>query len=91
MINYDYPLFRPPAEADNIILQVTLGCSYNNCSFCSMYKTKKYQERALEDIYKDIDTFEANYPDTHKIFLADGDALALPTNTLISILKYLNK
>ena len=90
MINYDYPLFRPPAEADNIILQVTLGCSYNNCSFCSMYKTKKYQERTLEDIYKDIDTFASHYPDTHKIFLADGDALALPTDTLISILKYLN-
>ena len=90
MINYDYPLFRPPAEADNIILQVTLGCSYNNCSFCSMYKTKHYQEKSLEDIYKDIDTFATHYPTAHKIFLADGDALALPTDTLVSILKYLN-
>ncbi len=90
MINYDYPLFRPPAEADNIILQVTLGCSYNNCSFCSMYKTKRYQEKILEDIYKDIDTFATHYPNAHKIFLADGDALALQTDTLLSILKYLN-
>jgi len=89
MINYDYPLFRPPAEADNVILQVTLGCSYNNCSFCSMYKTKKYQERNLEDIYKEIDIFANNYPTAHKIFLADGDALALPTKILLSILKYL--
>lgn len=89
MIDYDYPLFRPPAEADNIILQVTLGCSYNNCSFCSMYKTKKYQERSLENIYKDIDNLATAYPQAHKIFLADGDALALPTETLIEILQYL--
>jgi len=91
MINYDYPLFRPPAEANNVILQVTLGCSYNNCSFCSMYKTKKYKEKSLEDIYREIDIFASNYPTAHKIFLADGDALALSTNTLVSILKYLNK
>ena len=90
MINYDYPLFRPPAEADNIILQVTLGCSYNNCSFCSMYKTKKYQERSLNDISKDIDTFASYYPNAHKIFLADGDALALSTDLLILVLQYLN-
>lgn len=89
MITYNYPLFRPPAEADNIIIQVTLGCSYNNCSFCSMYKTKKYQERSLEDIYKDIDAFATAYPTAHKIFLADGDALTLPTANLVQILKYL--
>lgn len=91
MINYDYPLFRPPAEADNIILQVTLGCSYNNCSFCSMYKTKKYQVRDLSDIYKDIGSLAASYPTAHKIFLADGDALSLDTNTLLEILNYLKQ
>lgn len=89
MIDYNYPLFRPPAEANNIIIQVTLGCSYNNCSFCSMYKTKKYEVRKLEDVYKEIDTISGLYPNTHKIFLADGDALALPTEHLLSILKYL--
>ena len=89
MINYDYPLFRPPAEADNIIIQVTLGCSYNSCSFCAMYKTKKYQERGLEDVYRDIDTIAAIYPDAHKVFLADGDALALSTGILVKILNYL--
>lgn len=91
MITYNYPLFRPPAEADNIIIQVTLGCSYNNCSFCSMYKTKKYQERSLEDIYKDIDAFATAYPTARKIFLADGDALTLPTANLVQILKYLQR
>lgn len=91
MIKYDYPLFRPPAEAQNIIVQVTLGCSYNNCSFCSMYKTKKYQEKSLEDIYRDIDILGSTYPLAHKIFLADGDALAMETDTLCAILKYLSQ
>ncbi len=91
MINYDYPLFRPPAEAENIIIQVTLGCSYNNCSFCSMYTSKKYQVRPLKEIYRDIDTFALHYPNAHKIFLADGDALSVATPTLIEILKYLQQ
>ena len=91
MINYDYPLFRPPAEADNIIIQVTLGCSYNQCSFCSMYKTKKYKERSLEEIYTDIENLSQKYPQSHKVFLADGDALGLATHILVKILKYLQK
>ncbi|MCK5111159.1 MAG: radical SAM protein [Arcobacteraceae bacterium] len=91
MINYSYPLYRPPAEADNIIIQATYGCSYNNCGFCSMYKSKKYQVRDMEDIYKEIDILSLSFPNTHKVFLADGDALSLPTDYLIKILKYLKK
>ncbi len=89
MLEYDYPLFRPPAEANNIIIQVTLGCSYNNCSFCSMYKTKNYEVRELEDVYKDINAVAKAYPDTRKIFLADGDALSLESEHLLTILKHL--
>ena len=91
MINYSYPLYRPPAEADNIIIQATYGCSYNNCSFCSMYKSKRYQIRDIGDIYNEIDILSTSYPNAHKIFLADGDALALPTDHLIKILQYLKK
>ena len=91
MIEYDYPLFRPPAEADNLIIQVTLGCSYNNCSFCCMYKTKSYEVRKLEDVFNDINAVAKAYPDTHKIFLADGDALALESEHLLTILKQLQK
>lgn len=91
MIQYSYPLYRPPAEADNVIIQATYGCSYNNCSFCSMYKTKSYKIRALEDVYKEIDNLSTAYPTAHKIFLADGDALSLPIEHLIQLLKYLQK
>lgn len=88
---YTYPLYRAPAEANSIILQVTYGCSYNNCSFCSMYKEKKFKIRTLEKIYRDIDKLCRNFPDATRVFLADGDALTLETNMLLDILKYLNR
>ncbi|MDA7818329.1 radical SAM protein [Sulfurimonas sp.] len=91
MLEYDYPLFRPPAEANNVILQVTLGCSYNRCSFCSMYKTKSYQAKNMDEIKRDIETLAYSYPDATKVFLADGDALALPSEQLFTILKYLDE
>ncbi len=91
MFEYNYPLYRPPAEANNIILQVTYGCSYNNCSFCSMYKSKKFMIRNINDIFKDINLLSSNYPNATKIFLADGDALTLETNYLLKILQYLSK
>ncbi|PLY08488.1 MAG: radical SAM protein [Arcobacter sp.] len=90
MINYHQPLFRPPAEANSIIIQVTLGCSFNKCSFCSMYEIKKFQVRELADIFLDIDKL-SYYEETRRVFLADGDALACETSFLIEVLKYLKK
>lgn len=91
MINYSFPLYRPPAEANNIIIQATYGCSYNNCSFCSMYKSKNFEVRSLEEVLKEINTLASAYPNSTKVFLADGDALALPTEHLITLLSYLTK
>ena len=90
-LEYDYPLFRPPAEANSIIPQVTLGCSYNNCSFCSMYKTKEYSVKSLEEVKSDIETLSSLYPNATKVFLADGDALALSNEHLIKILQLLKE
>ena len=91
MLNfYDYPLYRPPAEADNIIIQATYGCSYNNCSFCSMYVDKKFKVREIEDVYKEIDILASSFPNATKVFLADGDALALDNSYLVKLLKYLS-
>ena len=87
---YDYPLYRPPSEANSTILQVTLGCSFNHCSFCSMYRTKFYQERSLEEIKSEIDLISKYHPLTEKIFLADGDALNLKTDRFVEILDHLN-
>ncbi len=89
MLEYLYPLYRPPSEANNIIIQVTYGCSYNNCSFCSMYVNKKYEVREATDIYAEIDLLSTTYMNSRKVFLADGDALSLPTSYLLELLKYL--
>ena len=83
------PLYRPPAEADNLIIQVTLGCSFNQCSFCAMYRSKQYTERPLQAVFADIHQAAALRPDAHRVFLADGDALALPTAQLLAILREL--
>lgn len=88
-ISYDYPLYRPPSEANSTIFQVTLGCSFNKCSFCDMYRTKRYLERPWEDIKREIDLASKLYPKTSRVFLADGDALNLSTDRLIQILEYL--
>ncbi|WP_197722819.1 radical SAM protein [Sulfurivermis fontis] len=88
-IDYDHPLYRPPGESDNLIIQATLGCSYNQCSFCAMYRGKHYQARPLEQVYADIDAAAQDWPDARRLFLADGDALALPTPHLLQLLDYL--
>ncbi len=90
MIDYHQPVFRPPAEANSVIIQVTLGCSYNKCSFCSMYESKRFKIRDIEDIKRDIRDMSI-YADSRRVFLADGDALACDTMFLIEILKYLKK
>lgn len=83
---YDYPLYRPPSEARSLIFQVTLGCSFNKCSFCNMYRTKEYSERPLEEILKEIELMSKYYPETKRVFLADGDALNLRTDILAEII-----
>lgn len=84
--NYDLPLWRPPSEGENLIIQATLGCSFNQCSFCAMYRSKQYQARPLEDVERDIDSAACDWPDASRIFLADGDALALPADHLLALL-----
>ena len=88
--SYHYPLYRPPSEADSLIFQVTLGCSFNKCSFCNMYRSKVYVERPWPEIKAEIDLASDSILDARRIFLADGDALNLPTDKLIQILDYLH-
>ena len=83
---YDYPLYRPPSEANSMIFQVTLGCSFNKCSFCNMYRSKEYVERPFSEIVSEINWASKVYPNTQRVFLADGDALNLGTDKLVEIL-----
>jgi radical SAM superfamily enzyme YgiQ (UPF0313 family) len=90
-LGYDYPLYRPPSEANSVIFQVTLGCSFNKCSFCNMYRTKEYSERPWEEIKSEIDIVSKSLPQTERIFLADGDAINLRTEKLVQILDYIRE
>ncbi len=86
-IQYIEPVFRPPSEAKSLILQVTNGCSWNECTFCEMY-TQPQKKFAVTDEQKIIADLEAaaNYG-VRRVFLADGDAMALSTRRLMKILQ----
>lgn len=88
-IQYDEPLYRPPSEARSLIIQITLGCSWNKCSFCEMYTSKQFKARKEEDVFKDIESFIPYADQIRRIFLADGDPLVLSTERLLKILNKL--
>jgi len=88
-LRYEGNIFRPFSEANSYLLQCTIGCSHNQCTFCGMYKDKKYRERSLGEIVEDIAIAKDSYGDVEKVFLCDGDAIALETDMLLAILKKL--
>lgn len=85
-MRYEGTVYRPPSEAYSLIVQVTIGCSHNACSFCGMYKEKKFRIRELKDIISDLEQAKLDYGVVKRIFLADGDALVLETSKLKIIL-----
>lgn len=89
-IQYNEPVFRPPAEARSVIIQATLGCSWNKCAFCEMYSSKQFKVRSIEDLKPEIKTLADVYVGVKKVFLADGNAFVLSTNKLIPILNEIN-
>ncbi|SFG13393.1 Radical SAM superfamily protein [Neptunomonas qingdaonensis] len=88
-VNYIEPLFRPPSEAHSLILQVTNGCSWNKCVYCEMYTApqKKFKPKAETEILDEIQRCGEELPHTRRVFLADGDAMALSFRRLKSILE----
>ncbi len=91
MPRYVEPLFRPPSEARSLIFQITIGCSQNSCTFCGMYKGKKFRVRPVSEIIEEI----AGIPEIYRlavnrVFLADGDALVYPFDGLVTILEALS-
>ena len=90
-MKYREPLFRPPAEAESLIFQAAYGCPHNTCRFCGMYKTVKYQLRNEAELLSEIREAGKSYPDSRRIFLADGDVMALPFERLLRILDAVNE
>ncbi len=87
-MNYEGMIFRPPSEAGSLILQVTVGCSYNRCTFCGAYQGKSFRIKRFEEIQEDIDEASSYRSQIQRVFLADGDALAMPQRELLRILEY---
>ena len=89
-MRYEGDIFRPPGEWKSYLLQCTIGCSNNTCTFCSMYKDKRYRVRPLEEVLEDIAMAEQTYyKNTETVFLCDGDAIILPSEYLFTVLKAL--
>lgn len=86
VIQYEGKLFRPPSEANSLILQATIGCSYNRCTFCAMYRDKRFRVRSIEELQKEIEWAVENMGRVDKVFLADGDALMAKHSFLAKVL-----
>ncbi len=89
MIQYEGAIYRPPSEARSLILQATIGCSHNQCAFCTAYQAKHFRPRREADLFEEIDWAAREFPGTRRVFLADGDALVLSTDRLLRILERL--
>jgi len=90
VIRYEGQLYRPPSEAESLILQATIGCSYNRCTFCAMYRAKRFRVRTLEELQREIAWAAANAGEpVRKVFLADGDALVAKSSFLLALLERL--
>lgn len=91
MIKYVGDVYRPPSEAYSLIVQATIGCTHNKCSFCKMFKEKRFQTRPAEDIIADFAWARKRYRSVPRIFLADANALCLKTDKLMPILTYIEE
>jgi len=88
--NYDFPPFRPPSEANSLLLRVTRGCPWNRCAFCSMYKGMKFEIRGLEEILGDIELAGDLYGDrVRTVFIGDSNSLVAKTEMLVKVLNTL--
>lgn len=86
-MRYEGVVYRPPSEARSLIVQVTIGCAHNTCTFCNMYKAKDFRVRKMEEIMADLQAAHDSYGAyVRRVFLADGDALVMKTEDLLTIL-----
>ena len=88
-MKYEGMIFRPPSEANSLILQVTVGCSYHRCTFCGAYQGKTFRIKSFKEVKEDIDEASSYSSRIQRVFLADGDALIIPQKELLQIIDYL--
>jgi radical SAM superfamily enzyme YgiQ (UPF0313 family) len=90
--SYDPPPYRPPSEASSLLLRVTRGCPWNQCTFCSMYKSLRFEKRPVDEVLQDIDTLrEFSGAGAPTVFIGDSNSLVLEAKILVEILQHLYK
>jgi len=90
-MKYEGAIFRPPSEAGSLILQISVGCSHNRCTFCPSYKEKRFRIKTFPEIKEDIDEAAQSDWAIERVFLADGDSLILPQPRLMEVMEYLRE
>ena len=85
-MRYEGNIYRPPSEASSLIVQATIGCAHNKCTFCSMYKDKHFRARPVDEVIEDLREARRMYRRIGRVFLADGDALVLSSEKLLRII-----
>ena len=88
-MRYEGDIYRPPSEAYSLLVQVTIGCTHNKCTFCKMFKDKKFRVRNPQEVFEDLAWARRRYSRVERMFLCDGDALALSNKRLMPILEYI--
>lgn len=85
-MRYEGQIYRPWMESESLLIQVTIGCSNNNCTFCTMFKEKKFRKRRIEEILSDIEMSRRIYPRVESLFLVDGNVMVLKTEFLLTVI-----
>ncbi len=86
-MHYEGMMIRPPSEANSILLQVTLGCSHNKCTFCGTFREKRFNIKKDDIIFEDIEFAKTHCLRQNRLFICDGDAMIIPQKRLVKILK----
>lgn len=86
-MDYEGKIYRPWPEADSLLIQTTIGCTNNKCTFCDMFREKKFRIKKIEDVFRDIEGLRGLYPHAESIFLIDGNVLAVKTEYLLQVLE----
>lgn len=86
-MNYEGKIYRPWIEADSFLIQTTIGCTHNKCTFCDMFREKRFRIKPIEEIFSDIEETKKHFGHIRSFFLTDGNVLALKTDFLLQILQ----
>ncbi|ANQ47734.2 radical SAM protein [Flammeovirga sp. MY04] len=86
-MHYEGKIYRPWIESESLLIQTTIGCTHNTCTFCDMFREKKFRKRKLEDVFKDIEEARTLYSYVHSIFLTDGNVMVLKTDYLLQVIQ----